>query len=123
LLSFREFITFRGFDTAGKQITITRLPRDDYWYCVCASLAPDIGASYTPGPGPPREDWTRVEVYRVAPPPSSYVGQTDAARYSQKPEDKYFADFCQVVTGHEKGNLGIRYELVHSDPRGIVSSK
>lgn len=71
--------------------------------------------------------WRQVWVYRLDPMPQGYSakstrgkqnvldGETNVPR-ARTPLEQYMADFYEIIAGRERADLGVDFELIHSDP-------
>jgi hypothetical protein len=126
------------FDAQRTPVYAIQFKYDRYWYCVYAQYRmptrEEIMAFAI-------DDETRVkcvqrrspyflqlQVYRLrARPvgyrPQSYAGKRKVMRFGdpsqlveRTPDDAYFTDFLEMLAGRVSFDLGIDYELIHSDP-------
>lgn len=123
---------FSFTDPQGNSVSILAYFWSGYWYCICNKLPTPVSSSI-------RE----LKVYRIEPPADEYAAQTQVARdevtrvgrIATRPTPAgpveepalplegeearrvaFITDFFHVISGQTDGNLGIRYELIHSDP-------
>lgn len=121
-------------DAAGNFVTISSFRFQRYWYSlyfVQERVDPAEQAAGRRrgrggrGPGA-TERWAEFRIYRLRPAPKNYAAQTSYARRrvqravdeGRTPPDaaeQYMDDFHQIITGREKSDLGINYELIHVD--------
>jgi hypothetical protein len=111
-----------------------------YWYCIYVhheeASSEDVAKELLKAPDRAAalkirregiERWTQVRVYRLAPMPRGYQAQTatgkkqvlrhsDNRKIDRSPQDQYLTDFLETIAGRERRDLGISYELIHSDP-------
>jgi hypothetical protein len=124
-------------DTTNNKVAAIAIVYDHYWYCIYAHsehLSQEElrserereekryradkadGDNYTSNTSPATTRWTKIFVYRLEPMPEKYSAQTEAGKKQKLPKDQYLNDFYEVLSGRETSNLGIEYELIHSDP-------
>jgi hypothetical protein len=115
------------FDSKGSPVEIYPFQLKYAWYCVY--LRPSAASEKRSPLAEQGKQWDEVRVYRIEPPSPEYRAQTasGAARFTRfnpgKPsqeierdsKEQFLADFYQIVAGHESSDLGISYELIHSD--------
>jgi hypothetical protein len=119
------------FDSQSAPIEIYPFSYKYAWYCLYLKNAP---ASETQDSQLRRfrgeQKWDEVRVYRLKPPPPTYRAQTASGK--EKPirykagkseeierdyADQYLTDFYEIAAGNESRDLGIEFELIHSDTR------
>jgi hypothetical protein len=124
------------FDAQGKEIEIYPFRYKYAWYCLYLRISPSSATPDSPLRQFRREQqWDEVRVYRLKPPLQAYRAQTAAGKEkpirfnagkSEKIErdyaDQFLADFYEIAAGgeyarSESRDLGIEYELIHSDTR------
>jgi hypothetical protein len=117
------------FDAHGEPIEIYPFRYKYAWYCLYLKNAPE---SETPDSRLKRfrgeQQWDEVRVYRLKPPSPTYKAQTAAGK--EKPikfrngnteeverdyADQFLTDFYEIAAGNEPRDLGIKYELIHSE--------
>jgi hypothetical protein len=115
------------FDSQGSPVEIYPFQLKHAWYCVYLRPSPNKAKQK------PRlergEQWDEVRVYRIGPPPPEYRAQTasgaakvtkfnprkPSAEVERDSKEQFLADFYEIATGNESSDLGISYELIHSD--------
>jgi hypothetical protein len=108
------------FDSQGAQIAIYPFRYKYAWYCLYLK----------PTNNPFETAWDEVRVYRLKPPSPSYRAQTAGGRENpiqvmngnteeveRDYADQFLADFYELAAGSESRDLGIEFELIHSDRR------
>jgi hypothetical protein len=131
-------------DADGKPVSATPIFYKRYWYCIYAhreqlsdddkrKLAKEFLAAKRAGRAVPfnrmRSDnaWSQVRVYRLPPMPPGYKAQSKRGKQQitlhpemklvdREPRDQYLTDFYEILAGRETRDLGIKYELIHTDP-------
>ncbi|MDC0936180.1 hypothetical protein OAS39_07820 [Pirellulales bacterium] len=112
-----ESITIKwGKDVEGNPIRVTPLSGDRYTYFVYCVLQQQY----------PSEQWSEVKIYRFPSMPSGYRGQTihgqgfqrridtrSGKQYVWDHEKQYLGDCTAIMSGREKGDLGLPHELIH----------
>jgi hypothetical protein len=133
-LNNRTWSTTHFTDVADKIVACTPVYFKHYWYCIYAHEE-ELSDSKDPRAVELRKfdsDWpvvlrTQVHVYRLAPMPRGYRPQTESGKATvtwfsdgnkrdRTPRDQYLMDFYEILAGRENRDLGIRYELIHTDP-------
>jgi hypothetical protein len=119
------------FDAQGASIEIYPFRYKYAWYCLYlrnspVNETPDSRLREMRG----EQQWDEVRVYRLKPPTPDYRAQTASGR--EKPirlnggkaeerernyADQFLADFYEIAAGSELRDLGIQFELIHSDRR------
>jgi hypothetical protein len=124
--------SIRMFDVDGHPLDIYPFYYKNYWYCVYAPWEPTEDSRGAGRRGRGRRGrgsgtrWTEVRIYRLPPAPANYAAKSKSERSAIErrinegldvpdSREQYMRDFYQVISGREKSDLGIEYELIHVD--------
>lgn len=131
LFQVGSYVALNDFDASGARVDIVSAPVifKRYWYCLYFVQSDDSPESGSGRVFPnPKRIWAEVRVYRIPHAPAGYQAQSARGRARQaeltaEGEEShpstlnpvYMIDFYEVITGRETSDLGLDFELIHSD--------